>query len=54
MKCPLCGEPHELSQCPRWRAPPDIASAWLQMFAPWIKWNLAVWSLSVRAGAMLP
>ena len=20
-KCPMCGEPHELSQCPRWKAP---------------------------------
>lgn len=21
LTCPLCGEPHELSQCPRWRTP---------------------------------
>jgi hypothetical protein len=24
MTCPYCGEPHTLSQCPRWKVP-----AWL-------------------------
>lgn len=54
MTCPYCGEPHELSQCPRWRVPPETMLVLLHLCAPWLIPALTCWAMTVRVGAMLP
>lgn len=56
MSCPLCHGPHELSQCPRWRCPPDarpLAVAFLYLSAAPLQAFLAGWHLAARMGALL-
>ncbi|WP_290906254.1 hypothetical protein [Aquabacterium sp.] len=52
--CPLCGEPHELGQCPRWRVPGfnGFIEAGLRWNAWWIVPYLAACGLVARVGAM--
>lgn len=44
MKCPQCGEPHTLSQCPRWRVPTGAVAPWVLAVMVWSAMWESLWT----------